>query len=120
MHLFLWFHPKHKHVISDDCYKKLPQQKQNEYRKITDRQPTHYVESVERTSNDDDGILFTALATAAVVSMLDNDSPSFVGGSYTQPDPTPDFGGGDSGGASGDWSSSSDSSFSSSDSGGGW
>lgn len=108
MHLFSWFHPRHKYVISDECHKKLPVIKQDEYRKITDRQPSHFVQSTNDPMSDD-GILITEIAAVAAITMLDNDSPS---------NSTPDFAGFDGGssgggGASGDWDSSSDSSSSS-------
>ena len=120
--LFFWKHKAEKHIIKNECYDKLPEHRKINYEK-TKYHATHAVEQVDRSSEDDDGILLTALTTAAIVEMLDDNEVSHdMGGSQ---DSTPDtefqgFGGGDTGGggAGGDWSddSSSDSSSYDSDS----
>lgn len=89
-------------IISDECYNKLPTSKQINYSEVED-EPTHKVDSRDRTDDDDDGFFTTAITALAIDSIMDSsssfDSGDSSGGSFGG------FSGGDSGGggASGDW-----------------
>jgi len=109
--LMFWKHKQKEEVIKQECYDKLPDHRKVDY-VPSNLQPTHIVEQVDRTSDDDDGILISTIATVAAIEMLEADAPisgpDFSG--YDAPDSSNDFQGFDGGssggaGASGDWSS---------------
>lgn len=85
-------------VISESCYFKLPEEKRYKYIEVED-EPTHYYEDVDRSEDNDDGFLISAIETVAIDSILDSSNDS----SFDSNDVS--FGGGsfDGGGSVGSW-----------------